>query len=100
MTNENQYELNLKIRRQKADELVEIAKHKHLIGKYARSIEAGWLGKVTDIEYQGGDLMCKMIGADEIAVAVAGVTVEESLSSNDVQWFAPEDLKFLKGNVA
>ena len=95
-----EFEQNLENRRRIADELVEIAKHKHLIGKYARSIESGWIGKITDIEYQGGDLMCKMIGADEIAVAVAGVTVEESLSSNDVQWFAPEDLKFLKGNVA
>ena len=81
-------------RKQRNHELFEIAKHKHLIGKYARSIESGWYGKVTDIEYRGGDVLCKMIGVDELAVTVAGISNEEALASNDIQWFAPEDLRF------
>lgn len=82
-------------RRRRNHELFEIAKHQHLIGKYARSIEAGWLGKVTDIEHRGGDVLCKMTGVDELAVMVAGISRNEALSSNDIQWFAPEDLKFM-----
>jgi hypothetical protein len=90
------YKRRIEERTRRNREAFEIAKHQHLVGQYARSIESGWLGKVTAIEFHGGDLLCKMAGVDMLHNDVTGGTLDESLANNDTQWFVPEDLKFLK----
>ena len=72
----------------------EAAKHQDKVGQYAISVESQWLGKVIAIEVMNDDVYCKMQGVDELAKAVAGGSLEDNLASNDIQWFAPEDLWF------
>jgi hypothetical protein len=63
------------------------------VGDFAASIETGWFGKIVAIETDGnGDVMCEMIGVDQLALIVAGLTREEALSEDDVRWFSPDDL--------
>lgn len=62
------------------------------IGRYARSVESGWLGKVIAVE---GDML-KMQGVNELCRTIAGGEMEEHLDDDDFQWFDPNDLKFLK----
>ncbi len=64
----------------------------HYVGRFARSIESGWLGQVVAVD---GDLL-KMIGVNELVRAIRGGDIEDCLDSDDFQWFAPEDLRFLK----
>ena len=59
------------------------------VGDYARSLESGWLGKILDVAAEG---MARMVGVDWMANVVAGMTREESLSHDDIQWFALGDL--------
>jgi hypothetical protein len=84
---------------QRNREAFEIAKHQHLVGRYARSVESGWLGQVVAIERRGGDVLCKMVGVDQLHNDVAGCSLDESVADNDVQWFVPADLKFLRQAV-
>lgn len=69
-------------------------KHVFKVGDYARSLESGWLGKIIAIEHptELGGLMMKMMGVDWMAHEIAGLTAEESLSADDVQWFGTDDL--------
>lgn len=63
------------------------------VGDFARNVESGWKGKIVAFEFDGnGDVMAKMIGVDWLAQTVAGLSDEESLASNDVQWHSPSDL--------
>lgn len=81
-------------RKKRNRELFEAEKHKDKIGQYAISVESQWLGKVIAIEVIDDDVYCKMQGVDELTKAVAGGSLEDNLASNDIQWFAPEDLWF------
>lgn len=65
-------------------------------GRYARSIESGWLGKVVGVEVCDGFPMLRMQGVNELCRMVAGGSLEENLDSDDTQWFSPDDVKFLK----
>lgn len=70
------------------------------IGRYARSIESGWLGKVVgvDIEHNGiplGMTMLRMQGVNELVRDIKGGDIEDCLDSDDTQWFTPEDVRFL-----
>ena len=67
------------------------------VGRFARSIESGWLGKVVAVESHGGDTMLRMQGVNELCRMIAGGSLEANLDSDDTQWFAPADLRFLKG---
>jgi hypothetical protein len=62
------------------------------IGDYARSVETGWLGKIVAFKDRDGERFAKMIGVDVIAGLVGGLSIEESLSYDDVQWFVLDDL--------
>lgn len=66
------------------------------IGRYARSVESGWLGKVIAMEGEGIDRMCKMVGVNELCSTIKGGDIEDHLEMEDVQYFTPDDLKFLK----
>lgn len=62
------------------------------VGKYCRSVESNWLGKVLDVEKIDGQILLKMKGVDELGVAVLGLPIEECLCDDDIQWFAPDDV--------
>ena len=63
------------------------------IGDYGRNVESGWLGKIVAFERDpNGDTMARMIGVDVMATHIAGLSREESLSADDVQWHDPRDL--------
>jgi hypothetical protein len=63
------------------------------VGDFARSLESGWLGKIVEIAPdQDGTPTAKMIGVDILGTQIMGLSREESLSHDDVQWFALADL--------
>lgn len=43
------------------------------LGRYARSVESGWLGKVLAVEECNGDAMLKMMGVNEMVRTIRGV---------------------------
>ena len=61
------------------------------VGRYARSIESGWLGKVVGIE---GDML-RMQGVNELVRTIRGGDIEDCLDDDDTQWFVPEDVRFV-----
>lgn len=61
------------------------------IGRFARSIESGWLGKVIAIDGE----MLKMQGVNDLYRAMNGGDIEDALDSDDFQWFTPDDLRFV-----
>ena len=61
------------------------------VGRYARSIESGWLGKVVAID---GDML-KMQGVNDLYRTMKGGDIEDALDADDVQWFTPDDLRFV-----
>lgn len=65
-------------------------------GRYARSIESGWLGKVIAVELHGDERMLKMMGVETLCLAVAGGSFEDWLCPEDIQWFSPNDVRFTK----
>jgi hypothetical protein len=67
-----------------------------LIGRYARSIESGWLGKVIALETIGGLPMCRMVGVNDLHRILLGGDIEDALDHDDVQWFSPDDLKLME----
>jgi hypothetical protein len=70
-----------------------MTQHEFQVGDYARSLESGWVGKILVFETDGnGDRMARMIGVDNLAQLFGGLTMEESLTTDDIQWFAPADL--------
>jgi hypothetical protein len=60
------------------------------VNEFARSIETGWKGKIVKIY---PDNMAKMIGVDSLAQAIGGLTDEQALSHDDVQYFSLDDIK-------
>ena len=75
--------------------------HTFQVGDYARNIESGWLGKIQSLATETVKIddtrsyvktMAKMIGVDELARNIGGLTTEESLSDNDIQWHSTDDL--------
>lgn len=67
------------------------------VGRYARSVECGWLGKVIDAEIdEYGDCMLKMQGVNELCWQMAGGRIGDWLDDDDIQWFSVDDVKFLK----
>jgi hypothetical protein len=69
------------------------------VGRFARSIESGWLGKVVGIDAYNGETMLKMQGVNELCQMIFGGSPEEHLDNDDTQWFTPEDVRFLKGGL-
>lgn len=65
-------------------------------GAFARSVESGWKGKVIAVEVLNGETFLKMMGVDWLVQMVAGFTDEEALTSDDVQWFVPYDVEYLR----
>ena len=70
------------------------------VGRFARSIESGWLGKVIAVESYDGETMLRMQGVNELCRMIAGGSLEANLDADDTQWFAPADVKFLKSKGA
>ena len=64
------------------------------VGRFARSVETGWVGKIVAVE-DHGEPMYRMIGVDDLTLVVGGGTLESNLSPDDVQWFAPDDVRLL-----
>ena len=62
------------------------------IGRYARSIESGWLGKIVDVDHD----YYKMMGYNGLCHVIAGGDIEDHLDKDDLQWFVPEDIRFVK----
>lgn len=66
------------------------------IGRFARSVESGWLGKVVAVEELDGDVLLKMHGVNTLCRTIAGGDIDDWVEEDDTQWFAPEDLRFVK----
>lgn len=66
-----------------------------VLGVWARSIESGWRGMVIDVEDHGTP-MFKMVGVCELSIMVAGLSLADAMSSDDIQWFSPFDLRYIK----
>lgn len=66
------------------------------IGRLARSIETGWLGKIQAVESQNGEEMYKMQGVNTLCLAIAGGVPDDHLDDDDIQWFAPADVKLVQ----
>lgn len=64
-------------------------------GWFARSVESGWLGKVIGVDERFPDML-KMKGVNTLCLTIAGGSHDEWLDDDDVQWFDPRDLVFLK----
>jgi hypothetical protein len=71
------------------------------VGSYARSVESGWLGKIIGLITERVSIdgtrfftetTAKMVGVDVMGTHVMGMAREESLSVDDIQWFAVDDL--------
>jgi hypothetical protein len=66
------------------------------VGRFARSVESGWLGKVVAIDRRDPECaMLKMQGVNELCRMVAGGSHEQWLDEDDTQWFCVDDVKFL-----
>jgi hypothetical protein len=67
------------------------------IGDFARNVESRGVGKIVGFERHNGELMAAMVGPDFlVAHAVNGMTLEEALTPDDIQWHAPADLELLR----
>lgn len=69
---------------------------KQKIGRFARSIESGWLGRVVAVEYHDSDTMLRMEGVNELYRTIKGGDIEAAIDHDDIQWFSPDDVTFLK----
>lgn len=67
-------------------------------GRFARSIETGWVGVIIDVETdKNGDRMLMMAGVDGLAHMVAGGDLKDFVDMEDIRWFDPRDLLWLNG---
>lgn len=66
------------------------------VGKFARSIESGWLGKIVGVEVQDGLTMFRMKGVNTLTHTVGGGNIDDHIDEDDTQWFTPEDVRFVK----
>ena len=76
--------------------LVEFMDTGKLAGIWAKSIESGWKGQVIAIEEFNEDVMYKMVGICWLSQVVGGQTMEEAISSDDIQWFSPYDVRYIR----
>lgn len=73
------------------------------IGDFARNIESGWLGRIEEIlapetvkvdeTHSFQETMCRMVGVDTLVCIAGGLTWEQAISEDDVQWHSLSDLK-------
>jgi len=70
------------------------------VGRYARSVESGWLGRIEAVEDHDGDVFYRMKGVNEICRIIAGGDIADWIDDDDTQWFAPEDVTLIKEKVA
>lgn len=66
------------------------------IGKFAISIESGWIGKVVAVETINGDELLKMKGFNHLCWTIQGGNVNDYIDEDDTQWFCPSDVRFFK----
>ena len=66
------------------------------VGRFARSIESGWLGKVMAVEEREGMTLLRMSGVNELNRMIVGGDIETQIDLDDTQWFVPEDVRFVK----
>ena len=65
------------------------------VGKFARSVESNWLGKIVGVAHDhNGDLMFVMKGVNTLVMAGAGIS-EPVIDDDDTQWFSPADVEFV-----
>jgi hypothetical protein len=62
------------------------------VGRFARSVETGWLGKIIAVEEHGGQRFYRMLGVNTLGLAILGGSLDAYLDTDDTQWFAPEDV--------
>jgi hypothetical protein len=62
------------------------------IGRFARSIESGWLGKIIAVDGE----FYEMKAVNELCQMIAGGDNDEWIDEDDTQWFVHDDLRFLK----
>jgi hypothetical protein len=74
-------------------------KHVFEVGDFASNIESGWVGIIDRFEGEGLDRMAVMRGVDYLCQMVAGLTLEEALCDNDIEWHSPADLVFIRRGV-
>ena len=58
------------------------------VGRYARSVESGWKGKIVGVDGE----CYRMMGVNFLAEVILG---EEHLDLDDTQWFVPDDLRMI-----
>ena len=66
-----------------------------VLGVWARSIESGWRGMVIDVEDHDTP-MFKMVGVCELSVMACGLSLADAISTDDIQWFSPFDVRYIK----
>jgi hypothetical protein len=81
-------------------------KPEECVGRFARSIESGWLGKIIEVvnvtNTKGGrilkssETMFRMKGVNTLCHLIQGGDMNDFLDDDDVQWFAPADVRFVK----
>ena len=64
--------------------------------RFARSIESGWTGKIVKVHTDGRDAPLEMKGVNGLYRAMHGGDIEDALDHDDIQWFAPEDVRLLR----
>lgn len=65
------------------------------VGKYAKNVETGWIGKVICVE---DDLSLRLRGLNTLTLIVHGGTLEENLDEDDTRFLFPDDAIFLESN--
>ncbi len=65
------------------------------IGRYARSIESGWLGKVVGVDNYDGLAMLRMQGVNTLCRDILGGDLDDHLDADDTQWFTVEDVRLV-----
>ena len=71
------------------------------VGDYAQNVESGWIGRIESIMPRTvkiddnlffTEVECRMIGVDPMASNILGMSFDDSLSADDVQYHAMADL--------
>lgn len=65
------------------------------IGRYARSVETGWIGRIKSTYEDEVCTMCVMEGVNDLYRAIKGGHIEDAIDKDDIQHFSTDDLKFL-----
>lgn len=65
------------------------------IGKFARSIETGSVGRIEKAKMYSDEILFKLSMVDNIAHMVGGGSLESCIDPDDVRWYDPRDLVWL-----